>query len=164
MYTIQKHLNYSHWATSKIAELLQNADENIFDKEIVSSFPSIRKTIMHIWDAEVIWLNRLKGTAMLSWPSEGFNGTTKELLERWAHDSHQLAQFVEGKDRAFLEMPIHYKNLKGLEFSTPAEEILFHVVNHGSFHRGQLITMLRQAGITQLPSTDLIAYVRQFSL
>lgn len=164
MYTIQKHLNYSHWATGKIAELLQNADENIFDKEVISSFPTIRKTIMHIWDAEVIWSTRLKGGSMTVWPSEGFTGNTKQLLDNWVHTSHELAKFIETKDHAFLETPIHYKNLKGLEFSTPAEEILFHVVNHGSFHRGQLITMLRNVGITQLPSTDLIAYVRQFSL
>ena len=55
----------------------------------------------------------------------------------------------------------HYTNLRGEPFDDTYEETLFHVVNHGTYHRGQLIMMLREAGVTSLPGTDLIHYLRR---
>jgi uncharacterized damage-inducible protein DinB len=51
--------------------------------------------------------------------------------------------------------------MKGIEFKSAVDEILFHVVNHGTFHRGQMITMLRELGYTSFPSQDLIAFTRE---
>lgn len=160
MYTIQKHLQYNAWANHKIAEILTGVDDEFFDKEVKSSFPSLRKTVLHIWDAEQIWFTRLKGGETKAWPSEGFKGNNKELLSSFVSDTMQITGFVANKDRAYLDSIIHYKNMKGLEFSQPAEDILFHVVNHGTYHRGQLITMLRQLGFEKFPVLDLIAYLR----
>jgi uncharacterized damage-inducible protein DinB len=160
MYNIHRHLNYSAWATGKIVEMLQNVDEALWDKEVISSFPTIRKTLYHIWDAEVIWYERMKGGEVMVWPSTTFNGSNEEFLKLYLAHSNELAAFITTKDTAFLESKINYKNMKGIEYSTPVEEILFHLVNHGSYHRGQLITMLRTLGFTQIVNTDLIAYVR----
>lgn len=160
MYTIQKHLQFNAWANGKIVEILSNVDENLFEKEVKSSFPSLRKTILHVWDAEQIWFTRLQGGNPTTWPSAAFHGTNKEMLAGFIKNSTDLAVFMADKDRAFLDSKITYKNMKGLEFTQPVEDILFHVVNHGSFHRGQLITMLRELGFDKFPSQDLIAYQR----
>lgn len=160
MYNIHRHLNYSAWATGKIVEMLQTLPAELWDKEVISSFPSIRKTLYHIWDAEVIWYERMKGGEVTVWPSTTFNGSNEEFLKFYLAHSNELAAFIATKDNAFLEGKINYKNMKGIEYSTPVEEILFHLVNHGSYHRGQLITMLRTLGFTQVVNTDLIAYVR----
>ena len=61
MYTIQRHMRFNVWANGKIVEILSKVDEKFFDAEVKSSFPTIRKTIHHIWDAELIWFTRLKG-------------------------------------------------------------------------------------------------------
>ena len=161
MYTIQKHLQFNAWANGKIVEILANVDEKFFDQEVKSSFPTIRKTVLHVWDAEIIWLTRLQGGDASIWPSSNFTGGKTELLEGFSNSSKKLVEFISGKDRAFLDSTISYKNLKGLEFTSITEEILFHVVNHGSFHRGQLITMLRELGFDKFPAEDLIAYLRQ---
>ena len=160
MYTIQKHLQYNAWAHGKMVETLSNLAEKLFDAEIISSFPSIRKTLFHIWDAEQIWLTRLQGGTASGWPSANFKGDTKALLQGYVTTSNQLAQFVADKEPEYFEQLLHYKNTKGIEFSNPIEDILFHVVNHGSYHRGQLTTMLRQLGIDKIAPQDLIAYVR----
>jgi len=160
MYTIQKHLQYNAWATGKIVEILTNVDEILFDKEVKSSFPSLRKTVYHIWDAEQIWFTRIKGGNATSWPSADFKGNTKEMLNSWEANSKALAEFISDKDRAFLDANLTYKNTKGVEFTQPVEDILFHVVNHGSFHRGQLVTMLRELGVDKFQPQDLIAYLR----
>lgn len=160
-YTLYKHLQFNAWANGKIVEILKNADESLFDKEVNSSFPTIRKTIYHIWDAELIWFKRIKGESVNTWPSEDINEPFSETLNKFAKNSEELAAYISMKDRSFLEKNISYTNLKGLQFTNPVEDILFHVVNHGSFHRGQLITMLRELGETKFPAQDLIAYLRQ---
>lgn len=160
MYTIQRHLKYTAWATGKMVDILSGVDEKHFDTEVKSSFPTVRKTIFHIWDAEQIWLTRIKGGTLTAWPSANFSGTSKDMLDGWKKTSEELAELISNKDRTFLDTMIHYKNMKGIEFSQPVEDILFHVVNHGSFHRGQIVTMLRGLGYEKFSPQDLIAYMR----
>jgi uncharacterized damage-inducible protein DinB len=160
MYTIQKHLQYNAWADSKVVEILSNLDEKLFDQPVKSSFPSVRKTICHVWDSAFIWLTRIKGGQVSGWPSENFKGTNQEMIASFAATSKELADLIATKDRAFLDSQIHYKNMKGIEFTQPVEDILFHVVNHNTYHRGQLITIFRELGIETLPNQDLIAYMR----
>lgn len=160
-YDIKTHLRYNVWANGKVVEILSNLDEQLFDKEMASSFPTIRKTVFHVWDAEKIWLERLKGGDISTWPSQNFTGNTADMLNGFLENSKAMAAFVDGLSTEQLNSSIHYKNMKGLEFTNQVEHILFHVVNHGSFHRGQLITMLRNAGVTKFPPQDLIAYIRE---
>jgi uncharacterized damage-inducible protein DinB len=165
-YTMITHLNYSVWATAKLSEILENVDESILKKETPGSFPTIEKTILHIWDAELIWLKRLQGVNLTSWPSEGFDGDRETLIAGWIDNCIALKDFVESKGDDYLSIVIEYKNTAGKAYSNTVEEMLYHVVNHGTFHRGQIITMLRANGITQLgineetSSTDLITYLR----
>src|ERR1700733_3922141 len=112
MYTIQKHLQYNAWANGKVAEILTGVDENLFDTEVKSSFPSLRKTVLHIWDAEQIWFTRLKGGQTKTWPSESFKGDKKELLSSFAAGSKEFSDFIDAKARTFLDSIIHYKNMK----------------------------------------------------
>ncbi|MCW5907689.1 MAG: DinB family protein [Chitinophagales bacterium] len=160
-YSIYKHLQFNAWANGKIVEILKNLDESLLDKELKSSFPTIRKTVYHIWDAELIWFRRIKGEQATTWPSEDLNETFLGSLERWQKTSEEIAAFVKTKDKHYLNGTITYTNTKGLQFTNRIEDLLFHLVNHGTFHRGQLITMLREVGEEKLPSTDLIAYIRQ---
>ena len=161
MYTIQKHLHYNAWANGKVAALLANVDDKIFETEVKSSFTSVKKTILHIWDAEAIWLTRLQNGENKGWPSENFTGTKEDLLRGYVKASEDFISFIATKDRTYIESTVTYKNMKGVEFKSDVDEILSHVVNHGTFHRGQLVTMLRELGLTSFESQDLIAYTRQ---
>ncbi len=165
-YTMLTHLNYSVWATAKLSEIIETADESILKKEAASSFPTIEKTILHIWDAELVWLKRLQGESLSDWPSNSFDGDRETLIAGWIDNCIALKDFVESKGEDFLTSTISYKNMEGKPYSNTVEEILYHVVNHGTFHRGQIVTQLRANGITELgineqsSSTDLITYLR----
>ena len=160
MYTIQKHMLYNAWANQKTAQILATVDEKALDAELKSSFPTIRKTLMHIWDAQQIWFLRLQGESATKWPSQDFTGSTEELLKLFVQNSEDFATFVASKDRNYLDSSIAYKNMKGIEFTSVVDEMLFHVVNHGTFHRGQILTMLRELGYSSFPSQDLISFLR----
>lgn len=159
-YTLLRHLHYSLWANGKLAEFIAKADENVFDTEVKSSFPSLKKTVLHIWDAEYIWLRRLQGESLKEYPSKNFTGNRAEALKGFTDNSKALLDYVAAQPAEYGNTSITFKNLKGDEFTNTVEEILMHVVNHGTFHRGQLVTILRTLGFTEVSSTDLITYMR----
>lgn len=151
---------YNCWANEKIATTASQLSEDLLSRNVISSFDSILKTIMHIWDAEFIWMERLKGNDFDSIPSKLFSSKSECLT--FHHNSVKFHEFVmqNFKTDEAIEQPVFYKNLNGQEFNAPAFEIILHCMNHSTYHRGQLITLMRQAGLTQMPQTDYIAWLR----
>ncbi|MFM9840440.1 MAG: DinB family protein [Cyclobacteriaceae bacterium] len=159
-YTLHQHLSYSVWANTRLAETLQPVGEEILYAEVKSSFPSIAKTLLHLWDAEVIWMKRMQGISLTSWPSQNFSGKNDDLINGVVSSSKELLNFIELKGTDFLQSKISYKNMKGDLFEDVAENILYHIVNHGSYHRGQVTTLLHELGVTKIQSMDIIFYLR----
>jgi uncharacterized damage-inducible protein DinB len=159
-YSLEHHLAYSVWANEILVDRLKKLDETVLHQEVKSSFPSIAKTLLHMWDAEVVWMKRFQGISLTDWPSKNFTGSTTDLLNGFLKSSRDLQAFVSLKGGAFVKETIRYKNLKGTEFEDPIEPVLYHVVNHGSYHRGQITTMLRELGVTDPVGTDIILYWR----
>ncbi|NJN41670.1 MAG: hypothetical protein HC811_04955 [Flammeovirgaceae bacterium] len=159
-YGIVDHLKYNVWANEYMAKFIEPLDENLLVKTVQSSFDSLNKTLLHIWDAEVVWYKRIQGERVKEVPSTFFNGDKTDLISGLLKSSRGLVSFIEEKDSPFIHQKIDYSNLKGDAFGNTVEEILFHVVNHSTYHRGQVVTILRHLGIDKLPATDLIRYAR----
>ena len=148
---------YNLWADQLICERINQLENDQLTKEIKSSFPTVLKTLGHMFDAERIWLNRLNGRSLDHWPSSKINNfNTEHLLE----ESRQALQYVESLDEQALNTLCTYSNRSGKEFESKRVEILLHLFNHATYHRGQLITMLRELGESDLPATDIIAFLR----
>jgi uncharacterized damage-inducible protein DinB len=160
VYSLEHHLAYSIWANETLIAKLKTLDESILHQEVKSSFPSIAKTLLHMWDAEVIWINRFNGVSLTDWPSKNFKGTTTDLLNGVARSSRDIKNIVSSRGETFVNSTIRYKNLKGEEFEEPVQYLLYHIVNHGTYHGGQITTILRELGIADLASTDIIFYWR----
>lgn len=154
------YVEFNLWANDKIVDVIKNNPEAL-DKEQISSFTSIRKTLFHLWDAETIWYKRLSGESLMTWPSKGYTGTTEEFNKAFRGQSEQFISLVENMPEGKFSEVVNYTNTKGISFSAAASEIILHAMNHATFHRGQIITMLRNAGVTELPSTDYIAYIKR---
>jgi uncharacterized damage-inducible protein DinB len=155
---LTQYTAYNLWANTIFADLLKGLEPALLDKEVISSFPSLRKTVHHIWDAELIWISRLKNQT-ISWPPTA--QFKSPGIHEFVNASASFDEFVRLEDEEFLMETTVYKNIKGQEFSNPNAGIIMHVMNHSTFHRGQLVTMLRNLGHTQIPSTDLIAFLRK---
>lgn len=155
----QQHLDYATyttWANKRLIDNLSPTDDSLLEKELVASFPTIRATILHIWLAETGWLSRLKGLGWEASNVTNFTGSNQELFDAWQATSLAFQNFVESAD---LEKAIEFRH-KGTSFSIPAREIVHTVCNHSSFHRGQIVMMMRQLGITEIAQTDYIEWVR----
>lgn len=152
---------YNLWANKKICDFILNAGEPIADAEIKSSFHSIRKTLYHTWDAQVIWMKRLNGEPANTWPSHNFEGTLSDAVNLFLENCETFVRFAGSLSEIEMKKIISYQALDGTSYQSTIEEIIMHVMNHGTFHRGQLISMLRIAGVDKLGSTDMIRYFRE---
>jgi uncharacterized damage-inducible protein DinB len=155
------YTRYNIWANERVINFLKaNLSEEQLTKEIISSYPSIRKTLFHIWDAEGIWLSRLNGVSPNYGLNRGFSGNTEDAYPDILSNSKKFAEHVESKDEDSFGKTLQYANIKGTPFENGIRDVIQHCMNHSSYHRGQIITMLRQLGFTTLFETDYIAYCR----
>lgn len=151
-------VKYNHWANEKFISILEEISTKHLDAAVKSSFPSVRKTMFHIWDAEVLYLHRLQGNSLNHFPSEKFPLTTP--ISKMLKTSKEFYGFVKPKEEEFFHSSCSYRNTRGEEFKQPVSELLIHCMNHSTFHRGQVITILRNLGYTAFPQTDLIHFLR----
>jgi uncharacterized damage-inducible protein DinB len=157
---LQQYTNYTIWASQLLAKSIANLSEEQLHREINSSFSSIYKTLLHIWDAESMWWQRFKLQEQVIRPSDGFAGNFEALNKKMLHQSKLWKEWVDNATEAALLHECMYTNTKNEHFKQPVYQILLHIANHGTYHRGQLVTMLRQLGVQQIPQTDLIVYSR----
>lgn len=155
---ILQYAQYNVWANERVAGFI---NEEWVDIEMKSSFSTIRKTLYHLWDAQHIWLSRLNGLPVSGGPGKTFTGSFKEACSLLVLSSKELVAFIEKKEESFLLREISYENLQKATFTNKVYEMIMQTCNHATFHRGQLITMLREAGATELKSTDMITFLRE---
>ena len=157
---ISQYSAYNLWANERIAAVLKTLDPKLLDVEVKSSFTSLRKTVHHIWDAEMIWLARLEDRK-LQWPPTAH--FIDPAIDEFLTTSRDLNNFVSTKSEECLHASTSFHDSKGVPYTMNNAGIIMHVMNHSTFHRGQLITILRELGQTELPSTDLVKYLRDLA-
>lgn len=156
-----QYATYNLWANNLLLSAIETLPEEQQRAEIKSSFPSLFKTVLHLLDAESIWWQRIKLQEKIERPSETFNGNFSELSKALLQQNKQWQEWVEGLNEHGLQHEFIYFNSQGERFKQPVYQTLLHLFNHGTYHRGQLVTMLRQLGVEKLPSTDFIAWSRK---
>lgn len=153
--------NYNLWANTQLVEYFLNQPESLLEKEIENSFPSIKLTCLHIWDAEFIWLNRLRGDSSTFFPSRFFEGNATQALKTVLTQSKEFCDFLSNQKISFWGRDNHYRTTNGKAMCQLNWEIIHHVFNHSTYHRGQLVMMARQLDLENIPSTDYIFYLRK---
>ena len=151
------YANYNIWANKRLISDLLLQDDKLISQELVGSFPTIRATLLHIWNAEMGWLSRLNGKGWETSIVTDFSGDNEELFGLWQATSERFKEFVETVD---LEKAIQFQH-KEEAFSILTREIIQTVFNHGSFHRGQVVMMMRQLGDMKISQSDYIEWVRE---
>jgi uncharacterized damage-inducible protein DinB len=145
---------YTAWANARMLDAAEGLTADQFTRDLRNSFPSVRDTLAHIVGAEWVWLRRWHGES----PSKGLPAadfpTVASLRERCAVVERERRPFLETLSEEGLSRPVSYRDFAGHDRTLPLVVTLQHVVNHGTYHRGQVTTLLRQLGATPV-STDL---------
>ena len=152
---------YNYWANQLLLAAINPLSEEVQHKEVASSFSSLYKTALHMWDAESIWWQRMKLQERINIPSTTFNGAMQDISTGILQLDKQWQDWIRASQEHQLQHVFQYQNLKGEQFKQPTYEMLLHLLNHNTYHRGQLVTILRQLGIEKIPQTDFIIWSRK---
>lgn len=156
--TIRELYTYDRWAHERALAMAETLSEDELHRDMGNSHGSVAGTLVHTMWAEWIWLRRWKGESPrvvfdpADYPSVG------SIRSRWDEIWSEQAAFLESLTSPRLRDRIAYLNLKGERWEYPLWQELLHLVNHGSYHRGQVVTLMRQLGKHAVPTDFLIFY------
>ena len=155
---VRRLFEYHHWAADKLFEALGDVSAAELDKPWGGSFKTARALLRHIIGAEQLWLERFGGTSPKALPEFPSTYAGADFLAEWRKVKAREKEYVGGLDAAKLAGKLAYTNMKGENHTFPLADILTHVVNHGTYHRGQLSHLLRDLGRPGV-STDYVAWL-----
>jgi uncharacterized damage-inducible protein DinB len=154
---IQLLYRYNRWANATVFKAVTPLSAEELSRKLGGSFPSIRETLVHIMGAEWIWLRRWKGVSPPALLNAAEFPDLGSIKARWPEIENEQMDFVAQITDASIRDPLKYVNLKGQSYQYPLGRTMQHLVNHGTYHRGQVTNFLRQLG-AQPVATDLLVY------
>jgi uncharacterized damage-inducible protein DinB len=151
---------YNAWANRTIFAAVARLPEEQYFRDLKSSHGGIHGTLAHIVWAEQLWLHRWVGKPN---PAVAQGTDLKSLTavrSRWEEVEAERGSFLAGFVTGRLEDSKLVKPSSGGEYCHSFRQMFRHFINHSSYHRGQIVTLLRQLGVAP-PNTDLIVYYRK---
>jgi uncharacterized damage-inducible protein DinB len=155
---LRLHLAYNAWATRLLLEAASKLSPPELNRDFQTSDRSVLDTLVHVLAGDRIWCNRVRGVPYTSF-TEPEDRSIEALISRFGHVHQSWKTLLEEETSESIERLIAYHDLKGNPRETPLWQIVLHVVNHGSHHRGQVSGFLRAMGYTP-PPLDLIYFYR----
>lgn len=159
---IRRLFAYNKWANDRMLASLDQLSDEQFTRALGSSFSSIRDTAAHIAVGEWVWLSRWQGTSPKARPDWAKAPALGELKTRFAEIEAQRSDYLSSLSDADVTRLLSFTLFDGTQDTQPFESQFQHLVNHGTYHRGQVAAMLRQVGATPA-GTDLIRWLREVS-
>lgn len=158
---LHQYASYNLWANKKISDRIIQLEEAAMDMEVQSSFPSIRKTMLHLWDVESIWWQRLQLAERDIEPSQTFKGNMGDLVKELLKTSAGWERWIYATNDVNIMHVFAYHNSKKEHYKQPVYEMLLHLFNHQTYHRGQIVSMFHALSIDKIPATDFILFSRK---
>jgi len=157
---LQQYAAYSSWANRQLTDRVLLLPEEQHSTVFAGSFPSLHLTILHLWDTGSAWWQRLKLYEAVIAPSVHFKGNTRDAVNGLLHQDKLWEAWVNNASQPALEHVFAYQNSRKEHFKQPVYQMILHVFNHASYHRGQVVTLLRNLEADKIPNTDFIGWSR----
>lgn len=153
---------YNRWANRRACDAARPVELSDFVRDLQTSFRSIRGTLVHILWAEWLWVRRWRGESPRQvFAPEDFPSLA-QIEARWKTVEREQKQFMERLTEEALHERVAYENLQGERWEYTRAQMMQHVVNHSSYHRGQVAALLRQLG--KAPAgTDFLLFFDEMS-
>ena len=156
---IKKLYAFNNWATNRIFETLDHVSDLDYKRNLKASCGSLHGTLTHIVAAEKIWLSRLTGKPETGLLTEHEVPTLQSLKAVWEDVAARMARLLAKLDDEALQGKLNYVTTSGESFTNTYAQVLQHIVNHASYHRGQIAVLMRQLDLVPV-GTDMIAFFR----
>jgi uncharacterized damage-inducible protein DinB len=151
---------FNAWANHRLIGAIEALSQEQYTKVMGSSFGSVRDTVVHIWAVEWVWLERMNGRSPSGFPDAKDFPDLASSRTRWAEVEKDWLEYVSRLDQSELDEEVEYKTLSFGAARDLRWQMMQHVVNHSTYHRGQVTTMLRQLGAKGV-AMDLIFFYRE---
>jgi uncharacterized damage-inducible protein DinB len=158
---LQTLLDYHYWARDRLFASLEPLTHEQLTTDLGNSFPSIFDTVVHIYGADWVWRSRWDGESPAALPASSTFSDLASVRRAWADEERRTRDILRRLGPEGITRPIEYRGWDGRMWAQPFWHMLQHVVNHGSYHRGQVTTLLRQLGVPPPKAMDLIAFYRE---
>lgn len=152
---------FNLWANELLVACIKNLPGAVQKQTVNSSFPSLCATLQHMLVAESVWYQRIKLLEPVVPPQINSDADCSAVADALLQQSKQWQQWVQQAQPHMFDHEFIYYNSKKEKFKQPVFQVLLHVFNHNTYHRGQLVTLLRQLGVQQIPATDFIEWSRK---
>ena len=150
-----RFIQYNLWSNERLTSWLMTLERNVLYENTGSSFGTIDRTLQHILSAQIYWHSIITNGGIHDFNQPVKEDVVEEVIRDLIANSHRLANDLSTMNENQLTETISASD------STQARyEYILHVVNHTSYHRGQIVTMCRALGITgEIPVTDYDGYL-----
>lgn len=151
---------YDEWANDRILGALRSLPVPELSRNLGSSFPTLRGTFAHLVAGEWLWLERWCGRSPGAAPPWLAGGPFDELVGVLRDVEKKRRERLETATDGELADRVTFTYLDGRPGGFRLGDLVLHVVNHSSYHRGQIVTMIRQVG-GEVKATDLVAWLER---
>lgn len=148
---------FNRWANDRILDAVRPLNLNEFTRDLRTSHVSVRGTLVHMLWSEWVWFRRWQGESPKILISDDEYEDVESIASQWHDLDRERQQFLDTLGDADLERVFGYENRMDEHWEYPLVSSMQHVVNHSSYHRGQVVTLLRQLGKTP-PVTDFLVF------
>lgn len=150
---------YNFWANARLYDAATALTDFERKRDIRGYFQSLHGVLNHLLVADRIWLHRLTGSGVAPARLDEIQfADFNALREAREIEDQRLSAYVAGLDPADFESVVEYGNTRGEPKALQLKVILAHLFNHQTHHRGQATQMLRQLGVAEPPSLDLLYF------
>lgn len=137
------------WADDQQLDAAASLSADQLKKDFGFSFGSVHATLVHMYGAAYLWLNRLQGNDDLPYPTPADLPTLAVVRERWDAVHADWRTYLAGQTEEALDAPFEYGR-RGKRYVSPLRAIIAHVLDHATHHRGQLNSLIKLAGGTMV--------------
>jgi uncharacterized damage-inducible protein DinB len=161
LHDLTRLLDYHYWARDRMLDAVRPISAEQWSRDLGNSFKSLHHTILHTYSAEWVWYERWQGQSPTTPLNPDHYPDLGSIESAWKTMEGHMRSFLSSLGEAGLAREFHYRLFNGTEGKAVFWQMLQHVINHASYHRGQVTTLLRQLGAAPPKSEDLIAYYRE---
>lgn len=151
---------YDDWARGRVLEAASRLTREQLTRELGGSFPSVLAILAHVLSADWVWLSRWQGASPTGWPEDWAVDELEAVAAHWRRIAGERRAYLAELRESDLDRVVDYRNTRGQPYRSTMHEMLRHVVNHASYHRGQISDRIRMVGGEPV-ATDLIVWYRE---
>jgi uncharacterized damage-inducible protein DinB len=158
VYALQDMLAYTAWASRRLVDAAAQLPTEQLTRDFGTADKSVLGTLMHVFAGDRVWFRRVEGSVPEKFISDA-DYQLSVLQNDWPPLHEKWQQWCAGLTDEAAAADLHYRDMRGNEWRQPIWQVVAHVVNHGTHHRGQAAGFLRSMGVAP-PPIDMTVFYR----